>query len=368
VIQWLRCDAGGDQCNPIPGISGQEYQLAAADIDSTIRVRVTATNGAGSNSVFSAPTGRVLPQPPRNVDPPVIVGTARDGSTLHVERGGWLSSRPLALAHQWRRCRGESCAEIPGATSATLALGLADIGATVTATVTAANGGGQESVTATPVAVGARHPESTKAPVVTGRARTGAVLRAAEGLWLGTRPLEFQLRWQRCGYDGRGCETMRDATGPRYVVKAADAGRRIRVRVRASNRALPGGGQDIAYSAFTRIVQPDNAWFESGAGRVAVLTGTRGRDVIRGTAGPDIIRGLGGNDRILGRGGNDLIMGGPGRDTLYGGKGDDDLRGGHGDDTLHGGLGQDLLAGGRGKDTARTPGKLDHVSAIERRR
>jgi hypothetical protein len=249
-----------------------------------------------------------------------------------------------------------------------LALGTTDIGATVTATVTAANSGGHESVTATPLAVGARRPESTKPPMVSGRARTGAVLRAEEGSWEGTRPLDYELRWQRCGYDGRGCNTIPGAAGPRYRLRAADAGTRLRVRVRASNGALPGGGQTLAYSGFTRIVQPDRAWFEAGAGRVAVLTGTRGRDVIRGTAGPDIIRGLGGNDRILGRGGNDLIIGGPGRDMLYGGKGDDDLRGGDGDDVLRGGSGQDLLAGGRGEDTARTVGLRDHLSSIEQRR
>jgi hypothetical protein len=238
----------------------------------------------------------------------------------------------------------------------------------VCATVTAANAGGRESVTATPVAVSARRPESTKSPVITGRARTGAVLRAAAGIWEGTRPLQYQLRWQRCGYDGRGCVTIRGVVGPRYLIKANDAGMRLRVRVRASNGGLPGGGQTVAYSGFTRIVQPDSAWFEAGAGRVAVLTGTRGRDVIRGTAGPDIIRGLGGNDRILGRGGNDLIIGGAGRDVLLGGQGDDELRGGLGHDTLHGGRGQDLLAGGRGNDTARTVGKLDHVTGIEVRR
>jgi serine protease AprX len=368
--QWLRCDPGGAQCSPIPGIAGSEYQLAAADVDATIRVRVTASNTAGSSSVLSAATGTVLPIPPRNLDPPSVVGTARDGSTLHVERGSWLSSRPISLAYQWRRCRGDGggCTEVPGATSSTLALGPGDIGTTVTATVTAANAGGHDTVTATPVVVHARRPESSKPPRVSGRARTGAVLRAAEGTWEGTRPLVYQLRWQRCGYDGRGCETIREVTGPRYVVRAADAGRRLRVRVRASNGALPGGGETFAYSGFTGIVQPDSAWFEAGAGRVAVLTGTRGRDVIRGSAGPDIIRGLGGNDRILGRGGNDLIIGGPGRDVLLGGRGDDDLRGGAGDDTLLGGHGQDLLSGGRGKDTARTPGTLDHLIAVERRR
>jgi serine protease AprX len=368
VQQWLRCDSAGAQCNPIPGIAGSEYQLASADVDATIRVRVTASNSAGSSSALSSATGTVLPLAPRNLDPPSIVGTARDGSTLHVDRGSWLSSRPISLAYQWRRCRGGGCTEIPGATSAALALGPGDIGATVTATVTAANAGGHESVTATPVAVRARRPESTTPPRVSGRARTGAVLRAGEGTWEGTRPFVYQLRWQRCGYNGRRCETIRDVTGRRYVVRTEDAGTRLRVRVRVSNRALPGGGETFAYSRVTRIVQPDNAWFESGAGRVAVLTGTRGRDVIRGSAGPDIIRGLGGNDRILGRGGNDLIIGGAGRDVLLGGRGDDELRGGAGDDTLHGGRGQDLLSGGGGKDTARTPGLADHTTGIERRR
>jgi serine protease AprX len=366
-LQWLRCDGAGAQCNPIPGSVGHEYQLAAADIDATLRMRVTATNDAGSTSVVSGATGVVVPLPPRSVDPPTIVGTARDGSTLHVERGGWLSSRPLTLAHQWRRCRGGSgCAEIPGATSATLTLGPGDIGATVTATVTAANSGGQESVTTTPVRVGAWRPDSARLPVVSGPARTGAILRAQEGRWQGTRPLKYQLRWQRCGYDGSRCQTIRGAGGPRYRVKPRDEGTRLRVRVRASNRALPGGGATYAYSKYTRIVQPKSSWFEAGAGRVAVLTGTNGRDVIRGTAGPDIIRGLGGNDRILGRGGNDLIIAGRGRDVLLGGKGDDDLRGGDGDDTLTGGSGEDLLTGGQGRDTARTVGARDVLTAVER--
>jgi serine protease AprX len=366
--QWFRCDAAGGACGPIPGAAGGEYQLGAADVDATIRVTVTASNVAGSVSASSPATAVVAPLPPRIVVPPSIVGTARDGSTLHVERGSWASSRPLALTHQWFRCRGAGagCTAIDGATGTSLRLGAVDIGGTVTVTVTAANAGGRESVTATPVAVRARTPESTRLPSVRGPARTGAVLHAAEGRWVGTRPLGYQLRWQRCGYDGRGCTTIAGAAGPRYVIRAGDAGRRLRVRVRASNRALPGGAARIAYSKFTGIVQPAAPWVEAGAGRVAVLTGTSRRDVIVGTPGPDIIRGLGGNDRILGRGGNDLIVGGRGRDLVLGGKGDDDLRGGHGPDTLAGGSGTDLLAGGRGKDVARAVGARDQLTGIER--
>jgi RTX calcium-binding nonapeptide repeat (4 copies) len=222
---------------------------------------------------------------------------------------------------------------------------------------------------------------------VSGRAQAGAVLHAEEGRWAGTRPLVYKLRWQRCGYNGRGCETIRGAIGPRYLLRSTDAGRRIRVRVRADNGRLPGGGAGLAYSRVTRIVKPAVAWLGVGAARGAVLTGTRGRDVIRGTRGADIIRGLGGNDRILGLGGDDLILGGDGRDVLSGGSGRDIIRGEDGRDTLIGGAGADSLLGGAGadllrardrradslfggsgSDLARADERLDELQDIERSR
>lgn len=368
AFQWQRCDPAGAACSPIPGSAGAEYQLTPADIDATIRVLVTATNSAGSSSAMSARTGTVAPLPPRGVDPPAIIGTARDGSTLHAERGSWLSSRPLTLTYQWLRCRtaGGTCTPVPRATAATFTLGRADIGMTVTVVVTAANAGGQASVTATPVSIRARQPDSTRRPTVGGRALTGAILRAKQGRWVGTRPLDYQLRWQRCGYNGRRCETIAGGVGPRYLVRAADAGTRLRIRVRADNRKLPGGGATYAYSRMTRIVQPASGSSGVRASRGAVLTGTRGRDVIHGTPGNDVIRGRDGNDRIDGHGGNDIILGGRGSDVLIGGTGSDALRGGDGDDTLVGGAAADLLSGGRGKDES--PGILgpDRVSGVER--
>jgi serine protease AprX len=389
LFQWQRCDATGGVCNPIPGIAGQEYQLTSTDIDATIRVLVTATNRAGSSSAASGRSAAVAPLPPRSVDPPSIVGTPRDGNTLHAGRGSWLTSRPLTLSYQWLRCQagGRGCTPIPGATAGSFVLARVDIGTMLSVTVTASNSGGHESVTATPVAVGARRPESTARPVVNGRARTGAMLHAEEGRWAGTRPLGYRLRWQRCGFNRRGCETIRGAVGPRYRVRATDAGRRLRIRVRADNSRLPGGGAGVAYSRPTGIVQPAGAWVGVGPTRGAVLTGTRKKDVIRGTRGADIIRGLGGNDRILGLGGDDLILGGDGRDVLSGGGGRDILRGedgadvligGAGADSLLGGAGADLfrardrradaLFGGKGVDSARIDKRLDELQEIERSR
>ena len=54
--QWLRCDSAGGGCIEITNATRGAYTPVAADEGSTIRVRVTATNGSGSLSVVSPQT------------------------------------------------------------------------------------------------------------------------------------------------------------------------------------------------------------------------------------------------------------------------------------------------------------------------
>jgi len=58
-FQWQRCDASGGNCVAIAGATGGTYVVATADVGSTLRVAVTATNGVGSASAASAPTATV---------------------------------------------------------------------------------------------------------------------------------------------------------------------------------------------------------------------------------------------------------------------------------------------------------------------
>ncbi len=60
--QWMRCaTASGTNCSPIPGASSLTYVPVRADVGSTLRLRVTATNGVGPTSAESAPTKIVQP-------------------------------------------------------------------------------------------------------------------------------------------------------------------------------------------------------------------------------------------------------------------------------------------------------------------
>ena len=71
AFQWQRCNSSGTGCNARTGEIAQTYGVTSADVGSTLRVVVTATNSTGSGSAASAPTGVVAAAPPPG--DPVIV-------------------------------------------------------------------------------------------------------------------------------------------------------------------------------------------------------------------------------------------------------------------------------------------------------
>jgi acid phosphatase len=63
--RWLRCNLTGARCVAIAGATSSTYILTTSDLDSRMRVRVTAYNAAGHSSARSAPTAVVIAsQPP----------------------------------------------------------------------------------------------------------------------------------------------------------------------------------------------------------------------------------------------------------------------------------------------------------------
>jgi hypothetical protein len=62
AYQWQRCNSSGTSCSLVAGAIGASYLLASADVGSTMRVSVTASNSAGSATASSAATAVVLGQ------------------------------------------------------------------------------------------------------------------------------------------------------------------------------------------------------------------------------------------------------------------------------------------------------------------
>jgi len=63
AYQWQRCDKNGAGCNAITGATSTSYTLTSADQDNTLRVRVTASNSAGSSTATSVPSAIVAAKP-----------------------------------------------------------------------------------------------------------------------------------------------------------------------------------------------------------------------------------------------------------------------------------------------------------------
>ena len=153
AYRWDRCTASGASCADIGGATSGTYALVVADVGSTIRVIVTASNSHGSTSATSVQTAAVAGLPPANTSLPTISGTAKQGQTLSAVHGSWSGS-PSGYAYQWRRCNssGASCSDIGGATSSTYSLVVADADSTIRVAITATNNWGSTSTTSSQTA------------------------------------------------------------------------------------------------------------------------------------------------------------------------------------------------------------------------
>ena len=120
----------------------------------TLRVVVTAPNGAGRTEAASSQTSPVLPAAPVNIALPVISGTPAVGDTVSTSDGNWLNS-PYSWEYQWQLCdeSGGSCTDISGATDYQYVIQAGDAGGTLRVVVTVANDGGSTSATSLPTAV-----------------------------------------------------------------------------------------------------------------------------------------------------------------------------------------------------------------------
>lgn len=88
---------------------------------------------------------------PVNTVAPAITGTAQEGQTLTCSTGTWTGTPTITYAYQWKR----NGSNIGSATNSTYTLVTADVGQSITCTVTATNGIGSanaDSNTVTPTA------------------------------------------------------------------------------------------------------------------------------------------------------------------------------------------------------------------------
>jgi len=80
---------------------------------------------------------------------------------------------------------------------------------------------------------------NTAVPSIGGTAAQGQTLTAAAGSWAGS-PSSLTYSWSRCDGTGGSCTAIAGASGPTYVVGAADSGFTLQVTVTAANSISTG--------------------------------------------------------------------------------------------------------------------------------
>ncbi len=255
AYQWERCGEEGGSCSSISGATASSYTLTESDLAHTLRVLVTATDGAGSTIGTSGPTAATSPTGLVDASAPSISGRYEKGRALSADPGIWTGAGSIAFSYQWKRCNehGESCSSISGASESTYTPTGSDIGHTIEVVVTATGTSGSSNETSAPTPVIVSEPmapENLIAPSIEGNPTAGDILTAQPGIWLGSEPITYSYQWQKCNEDGEECANITGATAETYTLPEGDIGSTVQVVVSASNSK----GSASATSSPTEVI------------------------------------------------------------------------------------------------------------------
>jgi hypothetical protein len=224
-------------------------------LTSVASLQATIISLQSSVATLQAGVGTLQSNSPANTAVPVISTPSglTVGSIITVSNGSWTNTPTYGF--QWKR----NTTIIAGATNANYTLVTADVGDTLTCTVTATNAVGSSAITTaatgviTPVT--GLPPSTATLPTITGTpAYVGAVLTVNQQTWVGSPTLTNQ--WNRNG------AAIAGATGNTYTVQSADVGTSLTVSVKGVNSfgqstATSAGATGlIALPVFTAITPP----------------------------------------------------------------------------------------------------------------
>ena len=261
--QWQRGDGSGG-FDDIANATARTYTLGDADVDRTVRVQVSYTDGQGTSesltSVASAVVTNVNDQPTGSV---AVNGSASEDAVLTADTAALVDNDGLpadasGYSYQWQRGDGSGgFDDIANATARTYTLGDADVGQTVRVQVRYTDGNGTaESVTSAATAVVTNVNDlPTGSVTISGDVREDAVLTAdvsalrdVDGLPADTAGYSYQ--WQR-GDGSGGFDDIANATARTYTLGDADVDRTVRVQVRYTDG---NGTAETVTSAATAAV------------------------------------------------------------------------------------------------------------------
>lgn len=164
AYKWLRCTNSGAAASTLPtgcteislNSTSSTYTAIATDVTRFLRVRVTATNSAGSAASYSKSTSVVAGVAPFSTGAPTVSGTAKVGSLLTVNSSGTWDGAPTpsgTYTYAWYACTKSGvataspsgCSVIRSATGSSFTPTSSQVGKYIRVRVTATNSVGNTS-------------------------------------------------------------------------------------------------------------------------------------------------------------------------------------------------------------------------------
>ena len=207
------------------------YTPVATDLGKLLTLTVTASlTGYTDTAVTSAPTIAVVAGVFSNTVAPTITGTAQVGQRLTASTGAWASG--ASFTYSWRR----SGTTAPVGTASTYTPVAADIGKTLSVTVTATRAGYTTATTParTTTAVLGRAFTTSPTPTISGTTTTGSTLTAATGTWNPSASVTYTYVWSRATGIAGVLTPISGAKSKTYTLVAADKGKYLTVTVTAT--------------------------------------------------------------------------------------------------------------------------------------
>jgi hypothetical protein len=223
--------------------TSSRYSPVAADLGKKLTVTVTATlDGYSPVSTTSAATTAIVAGTFALTPVPTVVGTKKFGETLTAVTGTWTAGAVLTYA--WKRSGSTSTIS----TSSRYTLAAADVGKTLTVTVTGKRAGyttvSKPSV-ATSTVVTATFTTSPL-PTITGTATSGLTLTAVTSGWAPSTAVTFTYVWKRASTASGTKTVITGATSSTYRLVTADKLKYISVTVTASKSGYTSNTQTSA--------------------------------------------------------------------------------------------------------------------------
>jgi hypothetical protein len=238
TYQWFLEDA------EITGATNATYTPIAGDVGGRLSVRVTGSKlGYDSVSRTSAKTVAII-LGVFSAPAPTIAGTAKVGSALTATPGTWTPATSPGRTYQWKKSVSGVTTNISGETGLTYTLVAADVGATISFTVSGGLDGyvSLTKISAATLAVVKGTFSSPPTPLISGTttpSRVGQQLGVSVGHWT-PQETGVTYQWKRDGVAISG------ATGSTYDTQAADLNKSVTVTATATLAGYVDGSSTSA--------------------------------------------------------------------------------------------------------------------------